>query len=416
MSKQEEHLEIIPENAILCASDGTWYFFYKYLDKDYTITFKKYGYYKKKEEAQTKYIHIVSAFKKQIDAIKNSINITFTFKSFMLYWLYEIQYPIVAPRRQVVLHHVVTNIILPSVSENVILSKVTSSYLDEIFIRCKSHSKTSGWMAQSVADCAFKVAIEDQYIKVNPMDGIIRYKRTIPKIDVIQYKDIPRFLEEARSFGTTSPTSDGVYLEILLALFCGLRKGEIMGLKFDDFDEEIQTVTISRQLCYQPEEVITDDGIKFKRKKAVLIKTKSEKSYRRLKIHRIIFEELIKRKRVIEKNMERCDYNHANDGFICLNQKGNFKQDNTLSAATKEIAQRAKITPVSLHDLRHTCASMLLEFGVEIEQISKMLGHKNQSTTLDIYCTTINGKQDIADFLDHEILLIPKDDVGGERR
>ena len=66
------------------------------------------------------------------------------------------------------------------------------------------------------------------------------YSRAKPKVRVLGKEKLKVFLEAA--------SKNPWYLEILLGLFCGLRKGEILGLKFQDFDFEKQTVRISRQL------------------------------------------------------------------------------------------------------------------------------------------------------------------------
>ncbi len=402
--KTDKRTLTIPENTILTNSSKKWYFYYKCLEDDYTISFKKYE-YESKKEAERNYLKIVKEFDSKISTIRNSIDISFSFKSYLQYWLYEVQYPKVANRRKVVLNHMVNNIIIPSMPENPLLTRVTTAYLDKLFATCKGHSETSGWMSQLVISTVLKSAIADQYLKANPMDGIKRFKRNKPNFQVISNKDIPKFLTEAKLYGMNSTSSEGLYLEILLGLFCGIRRGEIMGLRFDDFDVENQTVTIKRQLSYIVDHSVGENGDKFSRKGVATICPKTDNSYRCLKIHSVIFEELEKRKQLIEIYKDRDDYIHDNDGYVCLLRNGAFKTDSAISSGVKKIALRSGIPPVSCHDLRHTCATMLMEFGVEIPEIAKVLGHTNPHTTLDLYCTTTESEQDIAELFDDNLIL-----------
>ena len=87
---------------------------------------------------------------------------------------------------------------------------------------------------------AMKDAAGDKFISYNPMPETKPYPRAKPKVRVLGKEKLKVFLEAA--------SKNPWYLEILLGLFCGLRKGEILGLKFQDFDFEKQTVRISRQL------------------------------------------------------------------------------------------------------------------------------------------------------------------------
>ena len=82
MSKLTKNQIEINEDAIKMASDNTLYFYYKFLEDDYTISFKKYGDFSSKEQAKKKYVRVVSEYRKQIDNVKNSVHIEYTLKSY----------------------------------------------------------------------------------------------------------------------------------------------------------------------------------------------------------------------------------------------------------------------------------------------------------------------------------------------
>lgn len=84
------------------------------------------------------------------------------------------------------------------------------------------------------------------------------------------------------------------YFDSLLALFCGLRKGEIAGLKFGDFDVETRTIYIQRQITSNP--VVSKGGSEIQSYEVIEKPPKTDNSYRRLRIPEAIAEEIEKKK------------------------------------------------------------------------------------------------------------------------
>ena len=98
--------------------------------------------------------------------------------------------------------------------------------------------------------------------------------------------------EELKRFLAAAKKHEEYYFEILCALLMGLRKGEILGLKYSDFDEETQTVHIRRQ--YTTDYVV--DKKTGKRTKIMVEKQPKSGSERVLKVPQVIFDELKKEK------------------------------------------------------------------------------------------------------------------------
>lgn len=393
---------IIQENIIQTEDEKTWYFFHKFIDGNDTITIKKYEYTSKKE-AEKEYKRVAAEYDKKIEKIRNSIYMNFSFKSYLQFWLYEIQYPKVANRRKVVLNHIINRVIMPNIESNLLLNKISTSDIDQLVSLCSNYSETSGWMSYMILDLAFKSAFEDGYIKNNPVKGAKKVPRNIPKCKILKPEEIPIFLQEAQKFGADNPNTTGVYLEVLLALFCGLRKGEIMGLKFEDFDKENMTVTIKRQLLYEPVQSLTENGEVFRRGNEKIIAPKTLNSCRCLRIHPVIFEELDKRRQLVLKNQNNPKYDHQYDGYISVSPNGKIKKADTITVGIKRICMNAGISILSCHDLRRTCATLLLNQGMDIKNIANALGHQNPHTTLDYYCVSVEGQKDIGEFFDNNI-------------
>lgn len=115
--------------------------------------------------------------------------------------------------------------------------------------------------------------------------------------------------------------------------------------------------------------------------------TKSDASMRTLPLVRDFRDLLLKKKAAQEHYRKLCGHSYCTEylDYICVNELGERIKPNTLSAEFKRILQTAGLRDVRLHDLRHSCASLLLANGVPMKQIQEWLGHSDFSTTANIY-------------------------------
>jgi integrase len=151
-----------------------------------------------------------------------------------------------------------------------------------------------------------------------------------------------------------------------LALFCGMRRSEILALKESDINITFKTVSITKSR----HRVKDKDIVKA---------TKTEKSNRNIAVPDFVIEDI---NRLLETHRS-FKYQHTD----YLLQDG-FGKPMTPSALTQQIYRiedKAGLPHVSLHDLRHTFASMLNSVHVDIAMISRELGHSNINTTFGLY-------------------------------
>jgi integrase len=161
--------------------------------------------------------------------------------------------------------------------------------------------------------------------------------------------------------------------EALLALFCGLRRGEVLALreKSADLDEEVIHVRESL-------EETTEGGLRFKG-------PKSKAGIRDVKLPAIVTDALIEhRKRLLERRLMLGLGKLTGEDLLFPRWDGSPQSPDTFGRAWSRLAKELSIK-VSFHGLRHTHASMLIDHGVDVVTISKRLGHSSPAITLQVY-------------------------------
>lgn len=212
----------------------------------------------------------------------------------------------------------------------------------------------------SLLSSSYDSAIRLGQIAKNPCRMIELPKNEKKDIDIFSRDDISVFLKEL----ATERLDYIVGYE--LALFCGMRRSEILGLKEQDINIPFKCVSINKSR----HRIKGQDIVKT---------TKTESSKRTLAVPDFVIADI--EKLIAEhhsKEYEVSDY-LIQDGF------GKMLTPAALTQRIYYIEERAGLPSVSLHDLRHTFASMLNSANVDIAMISRELGHSNISTTLNIY-------------------------------
>lgn len=218
---------------------------------------------------------------------------------------------------------------------------------------------------------ALKYAVKMDLIPFNPADKVERPKKQKYIADYYRLDELEKLFEV---------TKDHPYsLLIQMTAFYGLRRSEALGLKWDAIDFERNTITIKHILT-----TVKVDG-KYAIVEADRAKTKS--SLRSLPLVGNFREKLLELKEQQKENMRVCGncYNHRYDGYIFVDPMGNIISPNAVTENFSKILERNGLRHIRFHDLRHSCASLLLANDVPMKQIQEWLGHSDISTTANIY-------------------------------
>lgn len=218
---------------------------------------------------------------------------------------------------------------------------------------------------------ALKHAVKLDLIPTNPADKVDR-----PKKD----RFIGSFYD-AEEVNKLFEVSKGTKLEfpILFGAFYGLRRSEALGLKWDAIDFENDSITIRHTVTS-----VTLDG-KVQLVAADTTKTKS--SLRTLPLVPFVKERLLVLKKEQENNRRLCgrSYHKQYAGYVCINEMGDLIKPHYVTEQFPKLLDANGLRRIRFHDLRHSCASLMLANGVPMKQIQDWLGHSDFSTTANIY-------------------------------
>lgn len=168
-------------------------------------------------------------------------------------------------------------------------------------------------------------------------------------------------------------------LPVLLGAFYGLRRSEIVGLKWSAIDFEQNTITISH--------TVTSCNLDGKCVIVAKDTTKTKSSRRTLPLVPYFHEKLLAVKAQQERNQKLCgrSYNREFLEYICVDDIGDRFKPNYITSQFPKLLERNGFRKIRFHDLRHSCASLLLASGVPMKHIQEWLGHSDFSTTANIY-------------------------------
>ena len=215
-------------------------------------------------------------------------------------------------------------------------------------------------------------AVKMEYIPTHPMDKLVmpradKYEATFYNSDELNC------LFEAFK-------GDKLELVVHIAAYYGLRRCEVLGLKWDAIDFVNKTITIQRK-------VVSDYDENGDRKLFVETRLKTNSTRRTLPLIPHI-EKMLPEKKELEAHFKKIagkSYSHEFEGFICRDSFGKLISPDYVTYHFHKVITKNGLRPLRFHDLRHSCASLLLANDVPMKAIQEWLGHSNYSITANLY-------------------------------
>jgi integrase len=223
-------------------------------------------------------------------------------------------------------------------------------------------------------------------LKQAVMDGLIpRNVTEAVKPPQPEKKEIrPLSPEQARALLRTAKKErlEALYV---LAITTGMRQGELLALKWEDVNFEAGVLQVRRTLS-----TATGGGFTFSA-------PKTAKSRRSIKLPNTALSSLRKhRKAQLEERMRLSEL-FIDQGLVFTSRVGTpISRQDLITRSFKPLLKRAGLPDIRFHDLRHTCATLLLGKGVHAKFVQELLGHATISITLDTYSHVLPGMGDAA--------------------
>ncbi|MCY4580316.1 MAG: site-specific integrase [Chloroflexi bacterium] len=289
---------------------------------------------------------------------------TITVDEYLELWLRDYVRPNLRPRTAEGYGTIIHKHVLPSLGQIRLadlsprhIQSYYSALLDRLSAQTIKHHHT-------LLHRAFEIAITWELLDRNPTQRVRTPKPKPSPARTLSTGEVRRLLAGARQ----TP----YHVPIHLALYAGLRRGEILGLRWQDVDMDANTLSIHQTLMH-----VRGQGY-------IWGEPKSEGSRRTIAVSPATIL-------LLRSHRERMEAEYAARGItavleqVCALPNGRLMKPDALSRACRRIACQCDIQGMRLHDLRHTHASLLLSEGTPIHIVQARLGHQSITTTVDIY-------------------------------
>ncbi|MCP4537303.1 MAG: site-specific integrase [Chloroflexi bacterium] len=208
-------------------------------------------------------------------------------------------------------------------------------------------------------------AVDDGYLQFNPAQRLKKLphrKREVPALSPQQVSDFLQLVQEQ---------DPKLHIMVFVAVTCGLRRGELLALKWGDVDFASNRIAIRRSWVHGQFQGLKTErsnrSVNLLSSTAAILRS-HQKSMATINPDNLIFDRGVEK--MTGKPIDPTNFS------------------NTVSQLMRDAGLPARTT---LHSLRHTFASMLLEDEVPVERVSRMLGHSTSTTTMNIYSHELPG-------------------------
>lgn len=266
----------------------------------------------------------------------------------------------------------------------------------EYFVYLAQHGKSNGKGGlgyktvkniRGVLSSAYEYAVENNYVKENPV-----LRSRMPSFPHSIKKDVPEYnAQQVRKLLLYAKEHEShIYIFLLLALYTGLRKGELLALTWEDIDYDKKLLNVNKSRTSSRKNVTMQ-----------ITTPKTKSSNRKIPINDFVIKELKAEKQRQEEYSKLLgngyDKSHS---FIVRTVLGKpYVNLSAINRVVTRLTENAGLPHCTIHGFRHSVASILDDNGVPIQDISVLLGHESVQTTERIYInrrktakeTTINA-------------------------
>ena len=326
-----------------------------------------------KAEAQKKLRELLTTLDKgmSVDTSKATV------AEFLEQWLTDYAETNTAPRTVQGYRGVVRRYLVPSVGR-IPLVKLTPQDVQSLYAGMlgKGLSAQTVVHAHRVFREALKHAVKWQLLMRNVCDAVDPPRPRRKEMSTLVGADIQRFLDAASG----SPYGPVFFL----ALYTGMRRSELMGLKWSAVDFRHKTISVTQTIVR-----ITGQGLKT-------MEPKTSRSRRLVSLPPDAVALLAGMKAKRLEDLESLGMVWKESDYVFCRIDGSLIDPDTITHVFADIIKQAGLPHIRFHDLRHTHATMMMEQGVNPKTVADRLGHASVVITLDTYSHVLPGLQEEA--------------------
>ena len=342
---------------------------------------KKYG------DVKLRLIPLRSAYAAQQHT---KISFAGTVRDWILFWLNDLEKPNIKPSTYASYRNKLENHVLPTLGDKR-LDKLTGenmqAWVDGLTL--KGLSGNSIRTVYRIFNAAIQKAVYKHCLFVNPFQDVVLPGSESPGINALTVTNQKALEKQAYQ--------DKGGAAVILALYTGMRIGEISALRWSDIDFDNNSIHVSRTL-----QRIMDYENGAEKTKIIIDIPKSNASYRMIPFGNHLEKYLLELKA-------------AAKGDYVVSCKGHHAEPRVISYRFRQTAKKAGLESATFHGLRHTYATRCIERGVDIVTLSRLLGHASAKMTLDTYAdSTMEQRKSAMTMLDsllHEESTMAKNDI-----
>lgn len=326
-------------------------------------------------------------------------------KEYLTQWLEDYARPNIKQKTYEIYKNMIDNHLIPGLGDTP-LGKLRPSQLKGFYAKKlksgRADGKPGGLSNRSVQymhvvlKLALKSAVEDELVARNVAAAVSAPRVEKPKIRYWEWEDAVTFLKHERE---KYEKGQGRYYPVyLLALSTGMRRGELLGLKWQDIDFKKKTITIRHNLVETNGGPLLQDTLK------------TSNSYRTIEISDKVINVLKAHKKrrnqeyLALENQKKNDLNNPDkkESLVFVTSNGNPSGPRNMDKYFRQTIKRLGLSEIGgLHALRHTYATRMLELGISPRYVQERLGHANITITLGTYShVTPKAKSEIASVTD----------------
>ncbi len=344
------------EGSILKRKDGRW-------QGAVTVGYDDEG----KQKRKTIYGKTQAEARKKMEEVKRQVadgvysDSKHTVRTYLEHWLKE-KARSVKPRTAELYREQAQRYVYPHIGQ-VHLTKLTPLHIQTLISKLADNiGANTANKVRTLLFNALKQAVLWQLIPRNPCEAVAKLKEETKEMIIWTPDETLAFIETAHSHR--------LFAAFYLAIFTGLRRGEILGLRWQDIDDDVIRVKQSLTILSGKPHLTTP---------------KTSKGQRSLTVSENVVKILTEHQQLQKSEAVYLGESLPETDLVFTSQVGTPVHPRNFERAFKQLIKQAGVSSINLHGLRHLHVSLLVSKGLDLRAIADRVGHKNPSFTLDVY-------------------------------